>query len=41
MNEVVDSGTCFNNIEITLDDIGGGRIDYDFEDGNGLGVLTH
>lgn len=40
VNEVVDSGTCFNNVQVTLTHLGNGSIRYDFEDGNGQGVLS-
>ena len=39
VNEVVDSGTCFNNIQITLTDLGDGTLRYIFEGGNGRGIL--
>jgi hypothetical protein len=41
VNEVVDSGSdCTNNIEVTLIDQGD-TLRYDFENGNGRGVLQH
>jgi hypothetical protein len=40
VNEVVDSGTCFNNIQVTLTDLANGTLRYDFENGNGRGVLS-
>ncbi|MDN5854450.1 MAG: hypothetical protein L0K86_16690 [Actinomycetia bacterium] len=39
VNEVVDSGTCFNNITVTVRLTADGRLNYNFEDGNGLGSL--
>jgi hypothetical protein len=41
VNETVDSGDCFNNVKVTLKDRGDGTLDYDFENGNGHGVLSH
>jgi hypothetical protein len=40
VNEVVDSGTCFNNVQIKLTDLSNGKLGYAFEDGNGRGTLT-
>lgn len=39
VNEVIDSGDCFNNIKVTLTLLSNGHISYDFEDGNGRGML--
>lgn len=40
VNEVVESGDCFTNVQVTLSDRGDGTLGYDFEDGNGQAVLT-
>lgn len=40
VNEVVHSGTCFNNIRVTLTLDGDDKAAYDFENGNGQGILT-
>ncbi len=41
VNEVVDSGSCFNNIKVTLSALADGTLGYDFENGNGQGTLHH
>jgi hypothetical protein len=41
VNEVVHSGTCFNNTKVTLTAQGDGSLNYDFENGNGRGILNH
>jgi len=40
VNEVVDSGNCFNNVQVTLTDLNNGSLGYDFENGNGRGTLN-
>jgi hypothetical protein len=41
VNEVVHSGTCFNNVQVTLTAQNDGTLKYDFENGNGRGILNH
>jgi hypothetical protein len=39
VNEFVDSGNCFSDVQVTLTALGSGTIQYSFEGGNGRGVL--
>lgn len=41
VNESVHSGTCYNDVKVTLTLDGDGRAIYDFENGNGHGILMH
>jgi hypothetical protein len=41
VNENVDAGNCFDNVKVTLTDLGNSSLGYDFENGNGRGTLHH
>ena len=40
VNEDVQTGNCFDDIEVTLTTRDDGSLSYEFEDGNGRGILT-